>query len=44
MPPKMASTSRYDGKDVKAGAEGARELDRRQQRLPAGGLIVKVNG
>jgi hypothetical protein len=26
---------------MKPGAEAARKLDRRQQRLPAGGLIIK---
>ena len=34
----------HDGEDVKPGAEGASKLDRRQQRLAAGGLIIKVNG
>jgi len=34
----------HDRNDVKPGAEGARELDCRQQRLPAGYLIVEVNG
>ena len=34
----------HDGEDMKPGAEGARELDRREQRLAAGGFIIKVNG
>ena len=29
---------------MKPGAEGAGKLDRRQQRLAAGGLIIEVNG
>jgi hypothetical protein len=29
---------------MKPGAEGARELDRRKQRLAAGRLIIKING
>jgi hypothetical protein len=34
----------HDGENMKPGAEGARELDCRQQRLTAGGFIIKVNG
>ena len=34
----------HDGEDVKPGAEGAGKLDRRQQRLAARGLIIKVDG
>jgi len=34
----------HDGEDMKPSAKGAREFDGREQRLPAGGLIIKVNG
>src|SRR5215831_14162948 len=34
----------HDGNDMKPGAEGAHELDRREQRLAAGGFIIEVNG
>jgi hypothetical protein len=34
----------HDREDVKPGAEGAGELDRRDQRLAAGGFIIQVKG
>ena len=34
----------HDGEDMKPGAKGAREFDRREQRFAAGGFVIKVNG
>src|SRR6516162_3887181 len=33
----------HDGEDMKPGAKGAREFDRREQRFAAGGFVIKVN-
>jgi hypothetical protein len=34
----------HDRKNMKPGAEGSRDLDRREQRFASGGFIIEVNG